>query len=224
MQIKYLYFCVLSMTNHFAMKKYLFALALSLMTICASAQGHFGFQGGVNFNGTWNNKGVYPEGKNGFHLGMFVDVELKNNFYLKPSLLYTQRGVDVSHAHLGYIFSSQVIYSSEDVKFHYLQVPVEVNYRFPIGPISVDAIAGGFLSYGLNAKGKDANYFEPQDGEDAMFKRFDAGFRYGFGIHLFKHIGISAYCDKSLVKVFNDKEHNEYFNHSSYQIAVSYAF
>lgn len=212
------------MTNHFAMKKYLFALALSLMTICASAQGHFGFQGGLNYNGTWNNKGVYPEGKNGFHLGMFVDVELKNNFYLKPSLLYTQRGVDVSHAHLGYIFSSQVIYSSEGVKFHYLQVPVEVNYRFPIGPISVDAIAGGFLSYGLNAKGKDANYFEPQDGEDAMFKRFDAGFRYGFGIHLFKHIGISAYCDKSLVKVFNDKEHNEYFNHSSYQIAVSYAF
>ncbi len=205
-------------------KKYLFSIALSLLTYCVSAQGHFGFQGGVNFNGTCNNKVVYPEGNNGFHLGMFVDIELKNNFYLKPALLYTQRGIDISHSSLVYILYPHEVYSIEEVKFHYLQVPIELNYRVPIGPVSVDAIAGAFVSLGLNAKGCDVNYFESQDGEDAMFKRFDAGCRYGLGVHLFKHIGLSAYCDQSLVKVFNDKEDNEYFNHVSYQVALSYTF
>ena len=126
------------------MNKIAMTLILSALIAGASfAQVKFGVTAGVNFSNTvWEDGRMNSKGSNnlrtGFQGGAVVDFSLNEKFSISPELLFTQRG------------SKGVL---SEMKLNYLQLPLNVVYKWSIGNRSkLLVFAGSYLGYGLSGE------------------------------------------------------------------------
>src|SRR5262249_51905295 len=89
--------------------------------------------------------GSIYSGKNvkGYHAGLVAELPLGGNFYLQPQLLYSRKGA---------MHVSAVGKEDTRVKLNYVELPVNVLYKFDVGFGQVFAGAGGVFSYAVSGK------------------------------------------------------------------------
>lgn len=220
-------------------KSLICAIALFAVAVAASAETHWGVVAGANINKLRVEKESLDP-KAGFHVGLLIDKQLIGNLHIQPSIVFTQRGAkaEIEEEVMGVTMTSE-----SDVKLNYLQVPIEASYRMPLGPISLDFIAGPYLAWGLNGevetesstsvagiasdvKATYKNIFkEGDDGEEPLYKRFDTGVRLGLGTHVGSHLGVSLYYDLGFVKLDKQDIKDEFASkNGSFLISASFTF
>lgn len=99
---------------------------------------------------------------------------------------------------------------------NYLQVPISVSYRFPVSDnVKIDFNAGPYVACDLGGKLKEsyASYFEDEGSYEmkvfgskskALCKRFDAGLRFGAGVHI-QRVILGLIYDLGLTNIANSK-------------------
>lgn len=220
-------------------------------TVCmsnAQEKVSFGVRAGLNINSlSYSGDELSGDLKSraGFHVGAVVDWNVAKNVYIQPGIYFTTRGTKYE------LRSSEWDYSSSTdgkMNMNYLQIPVSVSYRFPIGNIlKIDVNVGPYIALGLGGKMK-VNYRDEYDGEwydvekfeykifekssedrnGGDFKRFDAGLRFGAGVHI-KKFFVGLNYDLGLTNLARIDEYsywldNEKFKNGSLQISVGYNF
>lgn len=192
---------------------------LLFVAICLSsvslAQTRFGVSAGININ-NMRETDTSNDAVVGFHAGVLLDCPIGTNLYIQPNLLFTQRGC-----------KSKEEFTTSKTKLNYLQLPIVMSYRYPLGKsASFDVNVGPFLAMGINGESSydgelvvgdyvyDVNSTttegifkqskEQKDlGLEATLKRFDAGLRFGAGMHFLEHIGFSVHYDLGVVNILN---------------------
>jgi hypothetical protein len=147
------------------MKKVLLTSALSIVFMSTIfAQVKFGVTAGLNVSTLSANKEVSFKHKAGFQAGAVVDWAVADKVSIVPELLFTQRGAKYKNI------------SKSSVKLNYLQIPVNVAYKFDVGLGSqIFVFAGPYLGCALSGSkkyegksqsikfGSDKNKFKPVD-------------------------------------------------------------
>ncbi|MDP4185241.1 MAG: porin family protein [Bacteroidota bacterium] len=154
------------------MKKSLIVLWLCLSIISVSNAQRIGIKGGLNFSHCdvkADGITVSPSTLTGFQIGLTSDFGLGESFYLSPELLYSSKG-----------------YKIEDLKhlIDYIEIPINLTYRYPIEKISLFVQTGPYLGVGVSSKikgGGDTETIHFGSGEDQI-KRMDFGWNFGGGI------------------------------------------
>ena len=112
-----------------------------------------------------------------YQVGVVGEMPLWKSLYLNSGINYTIKGVSLS-------------FLGSDIEFpiSYLEVPVNVSYKYDLGLARVFGITGPYVAYGLKAKstkGKDVNDISFGSNDDEM-KRIDYGLNFGTGIEFEK--------------------------------------
>lgn len=234
------------------MKRFILCAALAVGVTCAaSAQDKiaFGVRAGVNIN-SLSYKGdsesgiADPKSRVGFHVGAVMDWNVAGNFYIQPGLYFTTRGAksEDSMSEDGYRYEY-----TDKLNMNYLQVPIAASYRFPVGKsVKIDISAGPYVAVGLGGKYKieETEFYEDQternsyeckifdksteeeDGGD--FKRFDAGLRFGAGVHISRfYVGLNY--DLGLTNLARTESDSRFgkgtkYKNGSFQVSVGYNF
>jgi hypothetical protein len=155
----------------------LFLLVIFALCIQAVNAQTFGIKGGVNFANLSVSSGgmtVSPKSITGFHIGPVADFHLKDMLYFNTGLLYSLKGAKVE----GDEFSP-----NEQIKINYLEIPLNLAYKFPLKEKSDFFIqAGPYVGYGLS--GTDEYGEESIDlfSDEGGGKRFDYGLGFGGGV------------------------------------------
>lgn len=168
-------------------KKLFSSLILLLMiTTATNAQVRFGLRGEVGLNKPSFTKDIVEvENLTGFKLGPTAEFQLPLiNLGIEGSLLYSNDKMNVTG-----ISEEGVQSTVQKVSNHYLDVPVNLKYRFgSILPVKV-FVAGGpyarFLLSGDDVKISDAT-------ENIKAKNFEAGINLGAGVEIFSRLAVGV--------------------------------
>ena len=178
------------------MKKNLLILVLSILfTGTSFAQTKFGitagFNGsGISYGGEYDKESAVAGTLVGFQVGLLVDLGITENISVIPEILYSQRGAFQKYEEEGNSKNTQSI----TYVFNYLQLPVNLAFKFNIGSSSkMSLFAGPYFGYLLSAEGKletdidgekneEKEKFEIGSNED-QFKALDYGVNAGLGFH-----------------------------------------
>ena len=138
------------------MKKIVLLALLNLGMLSASAQTNFGILAGFN-NSTQRYADRVPKLEKKFyllwHAGVAADIPIAGRFYLQPQLLVSAKGgnSEVRDLDRNVYFTSDL---TSKVRLLYLELPVNVLYKLPLGPGKLIAGAGPYIAYGLGGKGQ----------------------------------------------------------------------
>ncbi len=193
--------------------KIFYAIAFILVVQVVNAQ-TFGIKGGLNFaNMSITSSGitVSPKSVTEFHVGPIADFQLKNDFSLNTGLLYSVKG---------FKFSMDSETATETL--NYLEIPINLAYKFPIKDNSKFFIqAGPYLAYAISGKDKVGSESMDVEFGTGGNKRFDSGLGFGAGIE-FGSIVASLNYQLGLANVI-DVEGSEAKN-KVFQISLAYMF
>lgn len=214
------------------MKAKLFLISVFALVVQISVAQRIGVLGGVNIANV-NLPGtvvdVSPNSFTGFHLGPVVEFKLPKSFYLNTGLLYSQKG-----------YSTEYLWSSS-VKLNYIEVPLNLSYKFPLydkinlyiqgGPYWGYAISGrirsidealldGPLDNDLMTEGmyKTSNI----DFEKEGLKRSDFGVGFGTGIE-YGHFVAGLNYQLGLTNMNVDPDSGEMKN-KVFRVSLAYMF
>lgn len=236
------------------MKKLSLCLLLAIGAMCAANAQEKALSAGVRAGLNINRLAYSGSGeaatkealssRAGYHVGVVLDCRLVRNLYLQPGLYFTTRGakLDETGTEEGYKYSM-----TEKVNMNYLQIPVSLSYRFPIGGIvKIDINAGPYFAAGLGGRVKDevtVSYNGEKASESASydvfgkwseeeprgdFRRFDAGLRFGAGVHIRK-VSVGLIYDLGLTNLlYTGEEHiwdkGTKYRNGSFQVSLGYDF
>ena len=165
------------------MKKFIIATtALCMIVSVASAQGlHFGPRLGMsvsNFIHFSESSDIQTQSKLGVHVGATAEFEILSFLYVSTTLSLYQKG-NKNEYPLGTSKST----------FSFLDLPIEIGYKMPIGNISVFGQVGPFVSVAVAGRGRwipDESYSDETSSyslyEYDNYKRFDTGVGLAAGI------------------------------------------
>ncbi len=134
-----------------AMRKFILNSLIILFAFSSSAsiaQVRYGVKGGFQFSGVYNHILTNPDRLvksgmvGGFHGGVFMEMPIKGHLYFHPNLLFTMKG----YKNPGW----------PDLETHayYLEMPLNVIYKLPLGNRNLLLGVGPYLGYGLGGKWK----------------------------------------------------------------------
>jgi hypothetical protein len=171
--------------------KIILIITLLMAVSAVHSQIRIGAKGGVNVANVTFNKDVFNPGNlTGFNIGPVIEFMLgEHGLGFDAAVLYTQRG-----------FKSK----EETVKNAYLQVPVNLKYKFGLSNIKPYLAAGPYID--LKIAGKNVwNVFANAQGakEQIKSKNFGAGLNFGAGIELAKMIQIGINLNWGLTNDYN---------------------
>jgi hypothetical protein len=111
------------------MQKYLIILAVTVISISASAQGiKFGPKLGANM-GKIDGAGFDEKYSLGYHVGGFVQINLNKKWGIQPEVLWNQVSTDtVSGFKATYQNLGSQANNFNDLKLNYLSIPILLNY------------------------------------------------------------------------------------------------
>lgn len=219
------------------MKKLLLCAALLVGAVCtahAQEQKKISFGVRMGFNASslstaGDLKGVEYKCRPGFHVGAVMDYNIAKNLYLQPGLYFTQRGGNWEEKDEGNS-------CSEKINMNYIQIPVTVAYRLPVGEnLNIDLNAGPYVAIGIGGTIKTrysedgevmtdkVNVFKSSTDDEAGgdFSRFDAGLRFGAGVHI-KRFYVGLAYDLGVTSLSKDKD--EKIRNGSFQVSLGYNF
>ncbi|ACU64538.1 porin family protein [Chitinophaga pinensis] len=137
------------------MRKILLLALFNLGFLYSHAQTSFGITAGLG-----NAKMRFPDddGLNykinpSWRAGIMADVKLIGKFYLQPQLLISRKG---NHTYIGNADQPAAFIFDVHEKTHltYLELPVNLVLKFPLGSGKFITGAGGYIAYGLGGKDK----------------------------------------------------------------------
>jgi hypothetical protein len=154
----------------------LIILALCVQIVNAQT---FGIKGGVNFanlNVSVSGMSVSPNSLTGFHIGPVAEFKLKESLFFNTGLLYSMKGAKVEEE------MTDASGTTTD-KINYLEIPLNLAYKFPINEKSRFFIqAGPYLAYGLSGTEESGGESFDLFSSDGGMKRFDYGLGFGGGV------------------------------------------
>jgi len=180
------------------MKKFILsAIGVITFTIASQAQLKLGIKAGAGLSNQRINVtegSIYSsENFKGYHAGIISDLHLGGNFYLQPQVLFSQKGVTLLHTN-GH---------DAQLKMSYLEVPVNLLYKFnlPCGKIFLGA--GGAFSYAVAGKqtidGQKTNLYKG----DKDWKREDISLTFTAGFEFNNGLFASVNSQKGLLNTSN---------------------
>lgn len=183
------------------MKKIFITLVFSVIVLGIYAQGMF-FGPQVGFSSTTliekNSLGTVEKKLNiGYQIGVAGEIEIMNFLYVGASVSFFQKGDKQGDE----TFTAKT-------KLGYLDIPITLGYKMPIGNISVFGNVGPYTSVAIVGKSvfhyevMDENFEHEIDFE--YYKRFDTGVTFGGGVE-FKQFQAKANYSLGFVDI-NDSE------------------
>lgn len=196
-------------------------------TVCiANAQEKvtFGVRAGVNVNSLSVSGESDLKSRVGYHVGAVMDWNVAKNLYVQPGIYFTTRGAKSSGE--GW---------EQKINMNYLQIPISVAYRFPVSEqVKIDVNVGPYVALGLGGKMKISESYGFDDeydideeikafGSEGLCKRFDAGLRFGAGVHIRKFT-VGLCYDLGLTNIARESGEGAKIKNGSFQISLGYNF
>jgi hypothetical protein len=148
----------------------------------------------------------YNDALVGFHVGVLAEIKLSEKLYLRPELLYAQKGWIINERPL--LMGSV---GDRKMEFNYASLPVLAGYRIlPIWSM----VAGPEVGYLLQTNTNPNNYFYRID--YFKFKKWDVGIVLGTSVNLSEHLGIEARYIYGLTPISTVITRNENANLTGY--------
>src|SRR5689334_10128127 len=134
------------------MKKFVLSVvAVVAMSAVSNAQVRIGVMGGLNEEDQKINVtegSIYGNGKfKSYHAGAISEMKIGGNFYLQPQVLFSRKGAAYTNVASG---------KETKVRINYVQLPVNVVYKFNLPFGKLFAGAGGAFSYAIGGKMSEA--------------------------------------------------------------------
>lgn len=159
------------------MKKYLIIIAVSILSVSASAQGiKFGPKVGANM-GKIDGTGFSDKYALGYHIGGFVEINFNKKLGIQPEILWNQIKSDTVTGFKAVYQNLLNQNSFNDLQLSYLSIPILLNYR----PSKLITLQAGPQFSILIDDGKNLL----QNGQDA-FKKGDLSLLGGIQLNLLK--------------------------------------
>ena len=154
-------------------------------TLSASAQFAFGVKGGLNISKVDFSQDIIDAGNlTGFQIGPMVEFTVPLfGIGMDAALLYSQKGLE---------------YNSESHKTDYLDVPVNLKWKFGLPIVKGYFTAGPYVSFRI---GGDKIWKVIDSQIEA--KSFGAGLNFGAGIEVVRHLQVGFNYDLGLVKNYS---------------------
>jgi hypothetical protein len=195
--------------------KIFFAAVLLLFVHFVQAQ-RFGIKGGVNFaNVAISTSGVSisPSSITGFQAGPVIECNLNNSLYLNSGVLYSLKGFKIKSGT-----------DKMQETFNYLEIPVNVAYKFPTGG-NMDFFiqAGPYLAYAASGKTKLNDVSVDLDFKEQGIKRFDYGLGFGAGLDLGALVASINY-QLGLNNLNDDSTTEGSIKNKVFQVSLAYMF
>lgn len=158
------------------------ALLLAFTGMVASAQLRFGVTGGFTSSST-SLKNIKTSNASFYHAGLALQLGLPSGFAVQTGLLYQVKGTKAK----GALSDSQATVGNIDVKYGYLELPLELQWGLDLILLRPYALVQGFLGYAVNEKvgelaGKAITHF----GDSDFKSKLEYGYAVGFGIDIMK--------------------------------------
>jgi len=158
--------------------KYLLIIIALFVATTLQAQVRFGAKGGVNIARAEFKKDAFNS-KNitGFHVGPVIEAMFgQGGIGFDAALLYIQKGFDSD---------------DETVKNSYLEVPLNMKFKFGTPIVNPYVLAGPYLNFRI-AGDKVWNVLENTDGikEQVKARSFGAGLNFGAGAEVFGRLQV----------------------------------
>jgi hypothetical protein len=181
------------------MKKLLITLAFCGIVLGISAQGMF-FGPQVGFSSTTLiEKGPFGNTEKklniGYQIGVAGEIEIMNFLYVGASVSFFQKGDKQGDE----TFTAKT-------KLGYLDVPITLGYKMPIGNVSVFGNVGPYTSIAIVGKSVYHTEFmdETHEIDFEYYKRFDTGVTFGGGVE-FKQFQVKANYSLGFVNVYDSE-------------------
>lgn len=154
-----------------------FVALMAVWAMPAKAQLKFGIKGGVNVSSVhFSNfsKNFGSENVTGFHIGPMLEAVMPVfGVGVDAAILYSQKGVGVG---------------SEEIKTDYIDVPVNLKWKFGLPILKGYLSAGPYVGFRV---GGDKFWEIPGAiGEQWKTETFSAGLNFGVGIELISHLQV----------------------------------
>jgi hypothetical protein len=141
------------------MKKNVLLVLALLGTLSTYAQVNFGVKAGfsgasVKFKQDGVSNADANEGNKmlpTWHAGLLADIQLAENFYVQPALLYSNKGVKNSS---DMTVAGVTVKSENSLNLTYLELPVNLLYKQELGSGKIFGGFGPYVAYGLGGKSK----------------------------------------------------------------------
>lgn len=167
------------------MKKFIVALVAVFFALSANAQ--IGVIAGITSSSTDVESAVADiQNVNQYHAGIAYKIGIGNLLTIQPAVIYNMKGTRI-----GDIAGAQDV--NVDYKTGYLEVPVQVQVGFGLGPIArVYAFAEPFVGYAItNSISMDA-LDQVEQTWDNVKQKLEYGVGLGVGAEVLRHVQLSV--------------------------------
>ena len=180
------------------MKKYIIITMVGFFcTFSATAQLRLGIRGGVNISKVHFNKDVMDNDNiTGFHIGPVIDLMPNLPFGVDAALLFSRKGFSVSEQN-----------GEQTIKGNYLDVPVNLKYKFALPAIKFYLAAGPYIGFKLSDDNSVKGAYENVS-DQWKAKSFQAGVNMGAGVELIKLVQLGVNYEIGLTDNYQQKEFN----------------
>jgi hypothetical protein len=179
-------------------QKLILICILSFALLNANAQ-RFGIKAGValaNARYEYTETSISTSNLIGFQAGLIGEIPISDAIYLNSGALFSQKGTKFSILGM-------------EIKFpvNYLEIPLNLAYKYDLGPLKLFAQAGPYLGVGLSAKYTSGSDEEKIDfgSETDQMKRLDYGANFGGGIEI-GAVQIGVNYGLGLANISNDPD------------------
>lgn len=152
---------------------------MALVAVPAKSQVKFGIKGGLNISSVHFNKEVVgKDNVTGFNIGPMLEVMAPAmGVGFDAAILYSQKGIGVKSDKDG-----------KDVKNDYIDVPVNLKWKFGLPIIKGYVAAGPYI--GFRVGGEKFWDIPNSVGDQLKAKNFNAGLNLGAGVELVSHLQV----------------------------------
>lgn len=168
------------------MKKIIIIAATLLAAWSANAQ--VGIIAGLTSSAS-DIKSAYADAKNinQYHVGLTYKLGIGNLLAIQPSLIYNMKGTKIGD--IGGVKDASV-----DYKTGYIEVPVQVQVGFGLGPVArVYGFAEPFIGYAVSNEVKVENVNDVNKSSwDNVKNKLEYGVGLGAGVEVFRHLQVSV--------------------------------
>lgn len=180
------------------------AIFASLLAIprSAAADIRFGFKGGVNMAKVVGDDAQINlsdlKNKVAFSGGVFVSFSLGKYLAIQPEILYTMKGSKTE-------YMEGDVETSAKLKYSYLEIPLLLKLRIPLGPFAPFIFAGPSVGFLVNDALIVRENSEGATGEQTLnMPTMDYGAIAGVGLELGEHFWVDVRVSKGLKKIIED--------------------
>ena len=202
--------------NSKEMKKLLVILVISLFPLCCIHSGNrsgFGVKAGLSYT-TISGWRMTKYKTSGF-IGGTYSIEMKNNWYFQPELLFSNIGSNLK--------DDKTILSGGHIGIYGIETPVNISYRPSLNRQTNMIFDIGMYSFiGLFGK-KEYKYYESPTINDSPFdaiKRFNVGINLGVGMK-YKAYSTTVSFQRGLTDL---SKNGGGIYHQSFRLSIGYYF